>query len=176
MLHTSNPSGFGTRKPRREMNPAPTVIIGNVTQDPELTFTANGQARLSFSVAANYVWYDQAGEKQEKVSFFNIVAWRYTAENAAKTLEKGIGVIVSGRLEQRSWDDKETGQKRSTVEVIADEIAINTRSIEEVTRRAKQEGGQAQGGSSAPAQRRSKPAASNRQPVGVGADGESEPF
>ena len=176
MFHTSNPSGFGIRKPRREMNPAPTVIIGNVTQDPELTFTANGQARLSFSVAANYVWYDQAGEKQEKVSFFNIVAWRYTAENAAKTLEKGIGVIITGRLEQRSWDDKETGQKRSTVEVIADEIAINTRSIEEVTRRTKQEGGQAQGGSSAPAQRCSKPAASNRQPVGVGVDGESEPF
>jgi single-strand DNA-binding protein len=97
------------------MNPAPVVIIGNVTADPELTFTASGQARLAFSVASNYVWYDQAGEKQEKVSFFNITAWRYTAENASKTLEKGIGVIVTGRLEQRTWDDKETGQKRSTV-------------------------------------------------------------
>ena len=158
------------------MNPSPTVIIGNVTADPELTFTANGQARLSFSVAANYVWYDQAGEKQEKVSFFNIVAWRYTAENASKTLEKGIGVIVTGRLEQRSWDDKETGQKRSTVEVIADEIAINTRSVEAVTRRTSKDGGQAQGDSVAPAQRRSKPAAFNRQPASVGAEGESEPF
>ena len=119
------------------MNPAPVVIVGNVTADPELTFTTSGQARLTFSVASNYVWYDQAGEKQEKVSFFNITAWRYTAENAAKTLQKGIGVIVTGRLEQRTWDDKETGQKRSTVEVIADEVGINTRAIEAVTRRTK---------------------------------------
>ncbi|MEB3192522.1 MAG: single-stranded DNA-binding protein [Snowella sp.] len=154
------------------MNPAPVVIIGNVTADPELTITASGQSRLSFSVASNYVWYDQAGEKQEKVSFFNITAWRYTADNAAKTLEKGIGVIVTGRLEQRTWEDKETGQKRSTVEVIADEIAINTRAIEAVTRRAKQEGGQ--DGSASQAPRRQKPTTS-RQPVGVGAD-ESEPF
>jgi single-strand DNA-binding protein len=152
------------------MNPAPVVIIGNVTAEPELTYTTSNQARLSFSVASNYVWYDQAGEKQEKVSFFNVTAWRYTAENAAKTLEKGIGVIVTGRLEQRTWEDKE-GNKRSTVEVIADEVAINTKAIEAVTRRAKQEGGQ--DGSAAPT-RRQKPAIS-RQPVGVGAD-ESEPF
>jgi single-strand DNA-binding protein len=152
------------------MNPAPVVIIGNVTAEPELTYTTSNQARLSFSVASNYVWYDQAGEKQEKVSFFNVTAWRYTAENAAKTLEKGIGVIVTGRLEQRTWEDKE-GNKRSTVEVIADEVAINTKAIEAVTRRAKQEGGQ--DGSAAPT-RRQKPAIS-RQPVGVGAD-EGEPF
>lgn len=172
MVCTPRSSTLAINPLGEEMNPAPVVIIGNVTADPELTFTTNGQARLSFSVASNYVWYDQAGEKQEKVSFFNITAWRYTAENAAKTLEKGIGVIVTGRLEQRSWDDKETGQKRSTVEVIADEVAINTRAIEAVTRRTKQEGGQE--GSAAPAARRQKPA-SSRQPVGVGAD-DSEPF
>ena len=141
------------------MNPTPTVITGNVTSEPELTFTSSGQARLSFSVASNYVWYDQAGEKQEKVSFFNVVAWRYTAENAAKTLEKGIGVIAVGRLEQRSYDDKE-GNKRSAIELIADEVAIACRSIDAVTRRAKQENG-AQASDrpqqSANNQRRSKP-------------------
>ena len=155
------------------MNPTPTVITGNVTNDPELTFTSNGQARLSFSVASNYVWYDQAGAKQEKVSYFNVVAWRYTAENAVKTLEKGIGVIAIGRLEQRSYDDKE-GNKRSAVELIADDIAIACRSIDAVTRRAKQEAGAASPSrptaTAAGAQRRTKPAL---QPVGVD---EGEPF
>ena len=156
------------------MNPAPTVIFGNVTAEPELTFTANGQARLSFSVAANYVWYDQAGEKQEKVSYFNVVAWRYTAENAAKTLEKGIGVMVYGRLEQRSWDDKETGQKRSTVELVADEIGISTRSIEAVTRRTKQDGGQSEGSAAQRKPRASMPTRRQAEPVGVAP--QDEPF
>lgn len=154
------------------MNPTPTVITGNVTSEPELTFTSNGQARLSFSVASNYVWYDQAGEKQEKVSFFNIVAWRYTAENAAKTLEKGIGVIAIGRLEQRSYEDKE-GNKRSAIELVADEVAIACRSIDAVTRRAKQEGGAqapARPSQTANQQRRSKPVLQ-----AVGAE-EPEPF
>lgn len=154
------------------MNPTPTVITGNVTSEPELTFTSSGQARLSFSVASNYVWYDQAGEKQEKVSFFNVVAWRYTAENAAKTLEKGIGVIAIGRLEQRSYEDKE-GNKRSAIELVADEVAIACRSIDAVTRRTKQEGGSqapARPSQAANQQRRSKPALQT-----VGAE-ESEPF
>lgn len=154
------------------MNPTPTVITGNATSEPELTFTSNGQARLSFSIASNYVWYDQAGEKQEKVSFFNVVAWRYTAENAAKTLEKGIGVIAIGRLEQRSYEDKD-GNKRSAIELVADSIAIDCRSIDAVTRRVKQEGATQPTGRPAQAtntQRRSKPAL---QTVGVD---ESEPF
>lgn len=146
------------------MNPAQTVLVGNITQDPELTFTANGQARLGFSMACNYVWYDQAGEKQEKVSYFNVVAWRYVAENAGRTLEKGLGVVVAGRLEQRSYEDKE-GNKRSTVELVADEIAINTRSLEAVTRRQKSEGGSAQA---------QTPRRTNKVPASVGAD--DEPF
>lgn len=146
------------------MNPAQTVLVGNITQDPELTFTANGQARLGFSMACNYVWYDQAGEKQEKVSYFNVVAWRYVAENAGRTLEKGLGVVVAGRLEQRSYEDKE-GNKRSTVELVADEIAINTRSLEAVTRRQKSEGGAAQA---------QTPRRTNKVPASVGAD--DEPF
>jgi single-strand DNA-binding protein len=89
----------------------------------------------------NYVWYDTNNEKQEKVSFVNVVAWRYTAENGAKTLEKGIGVVVIGRLEQRTYEDKE-GNNRSAVEVVADQIAINTSAIESVTRRQRSEGGQ----------------------------------
>jgi len=153
------------------MNPTPTVITGNVTNDPELTFTSNGQARLSFSVASNYVWYDQAGEKQEKVSFFNIVAWRYTAENAAKTLEKGIGVVVVGRLEQRSYEDKE-GNKRSVVDLIAEEIGIATRSLETIERRVKSDNQQA---NVAPKATNKVASPRTRPAVAVGVD-ESEPF
>jgi single-strand DNA-binding protein len=153
------------------MNPSPTVIMGNLTADPELTYTAGGQARLSFSVASNYVWYDQAGEKQEKVSYFNVVAWRYVAENSARTLQKGVGVIVTGRLEQRSWEDKETGKNRSTVEVIAEEVAINTRSLESIQRRQRQEGAETQG-----QQRKARPAMPKRQPATVGAGDAEEPF
>ncbi len=127
------------------MNNSPITVIGNVTADPELTFTTSGQARLGFSVAVNYVWYDTNNEKQEKVSYVNIVAWRYTAENAAKSLEKGIGVVVIGRLEQRSYEDKD-GNNRSAVEVVAEQIAVNTSAIESVTRRQKSEGGQSKGG------------------------------
>lgn len=152
------------------MNLAPVTIMGNLTADPELTFTTNGQARLSFGVASNHVWYDQDGEKQEKPSYFNVVAWRYLAENSARVLEKGIAVVVHGRLEQRSYDDKE-GNKRSTVEVVAEEIAISTKSLESVERRAKSEGGQqgGNGGGNAQGQRRSRPATGRPAP-------EDEPF
>jgi single-strand DNA-binding protein len=147
------------------MNHSPTVLIGNVTSDPDLTYTTNGQARLSFSVAVNYVWYDNGGEKQEKTSYFNITAWRYTAENAARVLEKGIGVIVTGRLEQRSYETKE-GEKRSTVELVAEEIAVNVGALESVTRRKRSEGGS----SDAKATRRP------RQAVPAGAGESDEPF
>ena len=122
------------------MATATLTISGNLTNDPELTFTANGAPRLSFGVAVNYGYTDAQGEKQEKTSFFNVTAWRYLAENSARTLEKGIGVVVTGRLEQRSYEDKD-GVKRSAVDLIADEIGIATRSLETIERRAKQEGG-----------------------------------
>ena len=144
------------------MNLAPVTIIGNLTGDPELTFTSSGQARLGFGVASNHVWYDQAGEKQEKPSYFNIIAWRYLAENSARVLEKGIGVVVYGRLEQRSYEDKD-GNKRSVVEVVAEEIAVATKSMESLERRARTADGSDSGSapsrpSSQSGQRRSRPA------------------
>lgn len=118
----------------QNMSHTPTTISGNLTADPELTFTTGGKAKLAFSVASNSSWTDASGEKQEKTSYFNGVAWGYLAENSAGILEKGMGVLVSGSLEQRSWEDKE-GTKRSTVELKATEIGILTRSVEAVTRR-----------------------------------------
>jgi single-strand DNA-binding protein len=150
------------------MSQTPAVIIGNVTADPELTFTNSGIGRLGFSVACNYSYTDANGDKQEKVSYFNVVAWRYLAEDTAAVLEKGVGVIVSGRLEQRSWEDKE-GNKRSTVELVADSIGIQTRSIESFERKRRNE---SENGAPAPAKKATRTAP--RVPAGVGA--EEEPF
>jgi single-strand DNA-binding protein len=154
------------------MNSAPITVIGNLTSDPELTYTQSEQARLSFSVAVNHIWYDTNNEKQEKVSYHNVTAWRYLAENTARVLEKGIGVIVYGRLEQRSYDDKD-GNKRSITEIVAEDIGVLTRSIETLERRV----GKGQGGEQATPQqassaRRARPATT--KPVAVGA--QDEPF
>ena len=117
------------------MATSPITLTGNLTSDPNLTFTSGGTAKLTFSVAVNHVWRDADGEQQKKTSFFDCVAWRQTAEFGADVLEKGIGVIVTGRLEQRTWEDKETGANRSKVEVVVDDIAVSVRSIESLARR-----------------------------------------
>lgn len=111
------------------------TVTGNVVKDPQIKFTANGSALLSFSVAANYSWKNANDEWEKKVSYFDVTAWRDLAEDAANVLLKGVGVTVTGRLEQRSWDDEESGQKRSKVEIIADQIAVNVRSIDSFVRR-----------------------------------------
>lgn len=102
------------------------TIIGNVTREPELRFTPSGQANTRFGVAVNRRWQDRGGEWQEAVSFFDVVAWREMAENIGQSLQKGTRVIVAGRLEQRSYETKE-GQKRSVVEIIADEVGPSLR-------------------------------------------------
>lgn len=111
------------------------TLVGNITRDPELRFTASGQATASFGLAVNRVWTDrQTNEKREAVSFFDVVCWREQAENASESLTKGMRVIVTGRLEQRSWET-DAGEKRSKVEVVADEIGPSLRwSTAQVTR------------------------------------------
>ena len=102
------------------------TLVGNVTRDPELRFTPSGQATASFGLAVNRRWQDrQSGEWQEVTSFFDVVCWREMAENASESLSKGARVLVSGRLEQRSWETN--GEKRSKIEVVADEIGPSLR-------------------------------------------------
>ena len=113
----------------------PTTLVGNLTADPELKITTTGKSQLTFSVAVNDNYTNQAGEKIEKTSYFNIIAWGYLADNSAAILTKGLGVVVVGTLDQRSWEDKDSGAKRSTVEVKAMEIGVRTGSVESVTRR-----------------------------------------
>ena len=98
-------------------------ITGNITRDPELRFTPAGQAIATFGVAVNRRWQNrQTNEWEEATSFFDVVAWRTLAENVAQSLTRGTRVVVSGRLEQRSWETQE-GDKRSKVEIVADDIA-----------------------------------------------------
>jgi single-strand DNA-binding protein len=103
------------------------TLVGNITRDPELRFTASGQATASFGLAVNRRWQNrQSNEWEEATSFFNVVCWREMAENASESLGKGSRVIVTGRLEQRSYETQD-GEKRSVVEVVADEIGPSLR-------------------------------------------------
>ena len=99
------------------------TILGNITRDPELRFTPSGTAVVSFGLAVNRsIQNKKSGEWQTEVDFFNVTAWYKLAENCAESLSKGDRVLVSGRLSQDSWEDKE-GQKRSTVKIIASVVA-----------------------------------------------------
>jgi single-strand DNA-binding protein len=113
------------------------TIYGNLTSDPELKYFTGGTPKLEFSIAANETWTDKDGERQEKTSFFDVVAWRNLAEDSANILEKGMGVIIVGRLEQQTWEDKETGAKRSRVNVLADRIGANVGSLSAITRKSR---------------------------------------
>jgi single-strand DNA-binding protein len=103
------------------------TLIGNITRDPELRFTPSGQATATFGLAVNRRWQNrQTNDWEEATSFFDVVCWREMAENASESLTRGSRVIVTGRLEQRSWESQE-GDKRSKIEVVADEIGPSLR-------------------------------------------------
>jgi single-strand DNA-binding protein len=103
------------------------TLVGNATRDPELRYTAGGAATASFGLAVNRRWQNrQTQEWEEQVSFFNVVAWREMAENIGESITKGTRVVVTGRLEQRSWETPQ-GEKRTVVEVVADEIGPSLR-------------------------------------------------
>jgi single-strand DNA-binding protein len=102
-------------------------IVGNLTRDPELRFTPTGQATASFGVAVNRRWQNrQTQEWEEATSFFDVVCWGQLAENTAQSLTKGARVLVSGRLDQRSWETAEH-ERRSKIEITADEVAPSLR-------------------------------------------------
>ncbi len=98
------------------------IITGNLTRDPELRTTPNGASVCSFSVAVNRVYKDASGEQREDVSFIDCSAWGRLGEMINQYAKKGSGVLVSGRLDQRSWEDKTTGQKRSRVEIVVEDF------------------------------------------------------
>ena len=103
------------------------VIVGNLTDDPELRYIPNGSAVANFRVAVSRRVPDGSGGwKDAETSFFRVNAWRSLAENAAESLTRGASVIVVGRLKQRSWETQE-GEKRTVIEIEADEIGPSLR-------------------------------------------------
>ena len=105
------------------MNLNKAMLIGNLTRDPELRTTPTGDSVVSFSIATNFTWKDKAGEKQERVEFHNIVAWRKLAEIIGQYLKKGSKIYIEGRLQTRSWEDQ-NGTKRYRTEIIADNMIM----------------------------------------------------
>ena len=98
------------------------ILMGNLTRDPELRTTPNGQSVCSFSLAINRSWQDQGGQTQEAVEFFDIVAWAKLGELVNQYLRKGRKCLVQGRLTQRSWEKE--GQKHNKVEVVATDVTF----------------------------------------------------
>ena len=97
------------------------ILIGNLTRDPELRFTPSGSPVAGFGLAVNRTYTNKQGEKVENVDFFNIVVWAKLAELCTEYLKKGRPVALEGRLQSRSWET-EDGQKRSVVEVVAENV------------------------------------------------------
>ena len=98
------------------------IIVGNLTRDPELRSTPSGTSVCSFSVAVNRVFRDSSGSQKEDVSFIDCSAWGKLGEMISQYAKKGSGVLVSGRLSQRTWEDKTSGQKRSRVEIVVEDF------------------------------------------------------
>lgn len=147
------------------MTDSTVTLIGNATRDPELRYTSGGRGVASFGIAVNRR-YQSNGEWQEQVSFFDVSVWGTLAENVAASILKGTRVIVTGRLEQRSWDTPE-GEKRSKIEVVADEVGPSLRWAQATVQRTERRDDS--GGGAAPQQ-------SQRPVPGGGSFGDEEPF
>jgi single-strand DNA-binding protein len=138
------------------------TLIGNITRDPELKFLNSGQASVRFGLAVNRR-YQRNGETVEQVSFFDVVAYQSLAENVANSLTRGTRVMVTGRLEQRSWETPD-GDKRSVVEVNADDIAPSLRFASAAVTKNPRPEGAGNGRSGATNAGSSRPAASTSNP------------
>jgi single-strand DNA-binding protein len=122
------------------------TVVGNVTRDPEMRYTPSGVAKASFGVAVSRRWQNRTSQEwEEQTSFFNVVCWREMAENVCESIGKGARIVVSGRLEQRSWET-ENGDKRSVVEIVADDIGPSLRWATAEVRRNERRGGAGGGG------------------------------
>ena len=100
------------------------IVMGNLTRDPEMRTTPSGTNVCSFTVAVNRSYRGQDGQTTEQVSFIDCSAWGRTADVICQYTHKGSGILVSGRLEQHSWEDKTTGQKRSHVEITVEDFSF----------------------------------------------------
>jgi single-strand DNA-binding protein len=98
------------------------ILMGNLTRDPELRYTPKGTAIAKVGLAVNRVWTNEAGEKKEEVTFVDVEVWGRTAENVGQYMRKGRPILIEGRLKLDQWDDKQTGQKKSRLGVVAETV------------------------------------------------------
>jgi single-strand DNA-binding protein len=138
------------------------TLMGNLTRDPETRTTSSGQSVTSFSLAVNRTWRGSDGQQQEAVSYIDCTAWGKAGEIIAQYMGKGRALLVSGRLDQSSWDDKETGKKRSKVEVVVEDFNFV-------------DGGQG-GGEGGSAPRQSSGPSASKKPAPANADADDQPI
>jgi single-strand DNA-binding protein len=100
------------------------MLIGNLGRDPEVRSTTSGQQVANFTLATNRRWNDKAGQRQEQTEWHQIVCWGKQAEIAAQYLTKGKQIFVEGRIQTRSWDDKQTGEKKYRTEIICENFQM----------------------------------------------------
>ena len=100
------------------------ILLGNLTRDPEVRYTPKGSAVCDLGIAVNRVYTTDSGEKREEVTFVEVVLWARLAEIAGEYLKKGRPVFIEGRLQMDSWDDKQTGQKRSRLRVVGESMQL----------------------------------------------------
>ncbi len=124
------------------------ILVGNLTRDPELRYTPKGTAIAKIGLAVNRVWTNEAGEKKEEVTFVDVDVFGRTAENVGQYMRKGRPILIEGRLRLDQWDDKQTGQKKSKLGVVAETVQFL----------GSPGGGEGGGGGGAPAARPARPA------------------
>jgi single-strand DNA-binding protein len=131
------------------------LLMGNLTRDPEIRYTPKGTAVAELGVAVNRVYSTDNGERREETTFVDVTVWGRQAETASEYLKKGRPVFVEGRLQMDTWEDKQSGQKRSKLKVVADQVTFLG---------ARSEGGE--GGAPRPQRPAGgAPAPRNREPV-----------
>ncbi len=138
------------------------ILMGNLTRDPETRTTPSGQSVTQFSLAVNRTWKGADGQQQESVSYIDCTAWGKAGEIITQYMSKGRALLVHGRLDQRTWDDKESGQKRSKVEVVVEDFNFV-------------DGGQG-GGDGGSAPRQSSNASTSKKPAPAAADADDQPI
>jgi single-strand DNA-binding protein len=100
------------------------ILLGNLTRDPEVRYTPKGSAVCDLGIAVNRVYTTDSGEKREEVTYVDVVLWARLAEIAGEYLKKGRPVFIEGRLQMDTWDDKQTGQKRSRLRVVGETMQL----------------------------------------------------
>jgi single-strand DNA-binding protein len=138
------------------------ILVGNLTRDPELRYTPKGTAIAKLGLAVNRVWTNESGEKKEEVTFVDVDVFGRTAENVGQYMRKGRPILVEGRLRLEQWDDKQTGQKRSRLGVVAETVQF-----------LGSPNGASEGG--APAPRAARPPAAAPAPAAESAEGDAPP-